>query len=69
MTDSRLAIPLMETIQRWQGIAVPNSAARYGLKDFEGLIAALEKLRGGLVFEDEPSSFEAALAACKEKEA
>lgn len=69
MADSRLALPLMDSIQRWQGISVPNAAARYGLKDFEGLIAALEKLRGGLVFEDEPASFEAALTACKEKEA
>ncbi len=69
MTDSRLALPLIDSIQRWQGISVPNAAARYGLKDFEGLIAALEKLRGGLVFEDEPASFEAALTACKEKEA
>jgi hypothetical protein len=67
MTDSRLALPLMDSIQRWQGIAVPNAAARHGLKDFEGLTAALEKLRGELVFEDEPASFEAALTACKEK--
>ncbi len=69
MAESRLALPLMDSIARWQGIAVPNAAARYGLKDFEGLIAALETLRGGLVFEDEPASFEAALTACKEKEA
>lgn len=69
MAETKLAPPLMDSIQRWQGIAAPNDAARYGLKDFDGLIAALEKLRGGLVFEDEPASFEAALAACKEKEA
>ncbi|TCH99986.1 hypothetical protein EJV46_04825 [Roseococcus sp. SYP-B2431] len=69
MADSRLALPLMDSIRRWQGIAAPNAAARHGLKDFEGLIAALEKLRGELVFEDEPASFEAALAACKEPEA
>jgi hypothetical protein len=69
MAETRLALPLMESIQRWQGISAPNAAARHGLKDFEGLIAALEKLRDGLVFEDEPSSFEAALAACKEREA
>lgn len=69
MAETKLALPLMDSIQRWQGIAVPNAAARYGLKDFEGLIAALAKLRGELVFEDEPSSFEAALTACKEKQA
>ncbi len=69
MSDSRLALPLMDSIRRWQGIAVPNAAARHGMKDFAGLIDALEKLRGELVLEDEPSSFEAALAACKEREA
>jgi hypothetical protein len=69
MAETKLALPLMDSVRRWQGIAVPNAAARHGLKDFDGLIAALEKLRGELVFEDEPASFEAALAACKEKEA
>jgi hypothetical protein len=69
MAETNLALSFMESIQRWQGISVPNAAARHGLKDFEGLLAALEKLRGGLVFEDEPASFEAALASCKEKEA
>jgi len=69
MAETKLALPLMESIQRWQGISVPNAAARHGLRDFDGVVAALEKLRGELVFEDEPSSFEAALAACKEREA
>jgi len=69
MTDSRLALPLMDSIRQWQGISPPNAAARHGLKDFKGLMAALEKLRGELVFEDEPSGFEAALTACREREA
>ncbi|WP_424811935.1 hypothetical protein [Roseococcus sp. YIM B11640] len=69
MSEPKLVLPTIDAISRWQGIAVPNEAARYGLKDMAGLIAALEKLRGGLVFEDEPSGFEAALQACKEKQA
>ncbi|WP_421990328.1 hypothetical protein [Roseococcus sp.] len=69
MAENSLDLPLMDSIQRWQGISAPNSAARYGLKDLEGLIAALAKLRGELVFEDEPASFEAALTACKEPQA
>ena len=34
--------------------------------DLVRTIAAFEKLRGTMVFEDEPSSFEAALQAAKE---
>jgi hypothetical protein len=34
----------------------------------EGLIAALEALRGTMAFEDEPSSFDAALRACMERQ-
>ncbi len=47
--------------------ARPNAAGRHGLSDFPPLLAELEALRGTLVFEDEPSSFEAALQAEKEK--
>jgi hypothetical protein len=39
----------------------PNEAGRRGLEDFAALMAEFEALRGTLVFEDEPSSFEAAL--------
>lgn len=67
MSEPRLVIPAMEAIRLWQGVAVPNSAARIGLAELEGLIAALEKLRGSMVFEDEPSSFEAALRDCMEQ--
>ncbi|MDB5413486.1 MAG: hypothetical protein JWR10_1821, partial [Rubritepida sp.] len=51
MAEPRLVLPTMDSIRRWQGIAVPNAAARHGLADFEGLIAALEKLRGEMGFE------------------
>jgi len=58
--------PTIEGIDRWAGIACPNDAARHGLSDLPPLIAELDVLRGSLVFEDEPSSFEAALQAEKE---
>jgi len=66
MSEPRLVIPTMEAISLWQGVAVPNEAARHGLAEMAALIAALEALRGTMVFEDEPSSFDAALRACME---
>jgi hypothetical protein len=69
MAEPKLVLPTMDAIARWQGIAVPNAAARHGLADFEALIADLEQLRGEMGFEEEPSGFEAALQACKDAEA
>ena len=66
MGEPRMVIPTMEAIRLWQGVTVPNAAARHGLAEMEALIAALEALRGTMVFEDEPSSFDAALRACME---
>jgi len=54
------------SILRWHGIEPPNKPARRLAAELEATIAAFEKLRGALVFEDEPSSFEAALQATKE---
>lgn len=65
MAEPKLVLPTMDAIRRWQGIAVPNAAARRALADHEALIAALESLRGQMGFEEEPSGFEAALIACK----
>ncbi len=56
----------MTAIQRWSGISLPNAAARHGLGDFIALIEELEALHGSMAFEDEPSSFEAALRDCRE---
>ena len=61
-----LVVPTMEAIRRWAGVEVPNAAARQGLADMPALIAEFEAVRAAMVFEDEPSSFEAALAALKE---
>jgi hypothetical protein len=54
------------TIARWHGIAAPNDPARRMAADLITTIRAFEALRGTLVFEDEPSSFEAALHETKE---
>jgi hypothetical protein len=66
MSEPRMVIPSMEAIRLWQGVSVPNAAARHGLAEMEALIAALEALRGTMAFEDEPSGFDAALRACME---
>lgn len=60
--------PSMDSIRLWSGVACPNEAARLGLADHIGLLKELEALRGTMEFEDEPSSFEAALRAEQEKE-
>jgi hypothetical protein len=53
-------------IDTWHGITAPNDPGRRMAAELADLIAAFEKLRGTLVFEDEPSSFEAALLATRE---
>jgi hypothetical protein len=54
------------TIARWHGIDAPNEPAKRLAAELAETIAAFEALRGTLAFEDEPSSFEAALQATKE---
>ncbi len=54
------------TIARWHGIQPPNPAAERLAAELAATIAAFEALRGTTAFEDEPSSFEAALQATKE---
>jgi hypothetical protein len=36
-----MVIPTMEAISLWQGVAVPNEAARHGLAEMAALIAAV----------------------------
>ena len=55
-----------ETIARWHAIGAPNDPAKRLAAELSETIAAFEALRGTLVFEDEPASFEAALQATKE---
>lgn len=53
-------------IAAWHGITCPNDAARRLAADLTATVAAFEAVRGTLRFEDEPSSFEAALQEVKE---
>jgi len=53
-------------INTWHGVQAPNEPGRRLTDDLRKTIAAFEELRGTLVFEDEPASFEAALQATKE---
>jgi hypothetical protein len=54
------------TIARWFGIKAPNAPARRLTEELAPMIKAFEALHGTIAFEDEPSSFEAALQATKE---
>lgn len=55
------------TIARWHGVSAPNEPARRMAIDLMETIRAFVALRGTLRFEDEPSSFEAALRATMEQ--
>ncbi len=54
-------------VAQWHGVAPPHPSAQEAAKAMAGLIESFEKLRGELQFEDEPSSFEAALQETKER--
>ena len=54
------------SVKLWHGIDPPNDPAKRLAAELELTIKAFEALRGTIVFEDEPSSFEAALQATKE---
>jgi len=54
------------TIARWFAIEPPNDPGRRMAADLAATIKAFEALRGTIVFEDEPASFESALQATRE---
>lgn len=56
-----------QTIETWHGVAAPNDPARRLAADLANTIRAFEALRGTMAFEDEPSSFEAALQETREQ--
>jgi len=56
-----------EQAKLWSGIAPPNAAAGEFASGLAAVIAGLDRVRGDLLFEDEPSSFEAALQETKER--
>ena len=53
-------------VETWHGIRPANDTARRLAADLAQTIGAFEAQRDRLRFEDEPSSFEAALRDCKE---
>ena len=50
----------------WSGISPPNAAGEEFARGLTEIAAGFESLRGELAFEDEPSTFEAALDELKE---
>ncbi len=50
-----------EQIATWHGVTPPNDVALRLVAELTRVITEFEALRGTLRFEDEPSSFEAAL--------
>jgi hypothetical protein len=50
----------------WSGVAPPNAVSGDFARGLTEAIQGFERTRGQLVFEDEPSSFEAALQETKE---
>ena len=52
-------------VRAWHGIEPPNDPGRRLAADLVSTIRAFEAQRHRLRFEDEPSSFEAALQDCK----
>ena len=65
---SKVLSSIEAQIEMWSGIRVPNERAREMASGLEAVLEGFQALRGHVVFEDEPSSFEAALQACKERE-
>lgn len=65
-----MARPVSELIEEqaaaWSAVKPPNAAGISMAEGLAGVIAGYEAIRGMLAFEDEPSSFEAALQATKE---
>jgi hypothetical protein len=56
-----------EQAEVWSGIMAPSAASREFARGLAEVIRGFERARGQLGFEDEPSSFEAALQATKER--
>ena len=56
-----------EQARLWSGIAPPNSVSDNFARGLAEVAKGFEQIRGQLVFEEEPSSFEAALREIKEQ--
>lgn len=56
-----------EQARAWSGVALPNPASQEFARGLADTIKGFERTRGQVVFEDEPSSFEAALRDTRER--
>ena len=56
-----------EQAKLWSGVAPPNAASEDFARGLAEIAKGFERLRGQMVFEEEPSSFEAALHEIKEQ--
>lgn len=65
--QSDLKDQIARQVETWSGVALPNPVAAEMVQQLTSLIRNFEELRGTLQFEDEPSSFEAALQVAKEQ--
>jgi hypothetical protein len=55
-----------EQAKLWSGVAPPNAASEEFARGLAEIAKGFERLRGQMAFEEEPSSFEAALHEIKE---
>ncbi len=53
-------------IAEWHGVAPPNPLALVAVADLAAVLAECAAVRERMVFEDEPSTFDAALAATRD---
>ena len=67
MTDRTKAI-VEQQIELWASVKPLNDAVRIMASQLDAVMKGFEALRGTIRFEDEPSSFEAALQATKDRE-
>jgi hypothetical protein len=56
-----------EQTKFWSGVAPPNATGEEFVRGLVEIAKGFERLRGQMAFEDEPSSFEAALQEIKER--
>jgi hypothetical protein len=56
-----------EQAKLWSGVAPPNAASEEFARGLAEIAKGFERLRGQMAFEEEPSSFEAALHEIKEQ--
>ena len=59
--QSKFVADTTAQIATWHGVSPPNDVSLRLVAELGKLITDFEALRGTLAFEDEPSSFEAAL--------